>query len=1083
MSQIPRFLFTGLSKWGRHAAMLFLLAGVTLAGYAQSMRVSGTVTDEVSGEPVVGASVFLQGTTTGVLTGENGSFVIMAEKGQSLMVSMISFETQVVKIGDNPNINISLKIVTIDEVVVTGYSTQRKRDITGAVSVIKADEMNEIVAPSFIQKIEGRATGVNISTSGEPGGGTVVRVRGISSFQNNDPLYIIDGVPVQDSYQNGLNPNDIESIQVLKDASAASIYGARANNGVVIVTTKKGRAGAARVTYDGYAGIQAPVGKYDLVVDPKDYSEVVWRSHENANIAIPSAVPYAFGRGIIPEYYYDGASSGFPGSNPVDVSKYAYPSNLIMKSNQAGTDWWDEVFDPSVMTEHTVGVSGGSNNSNFYLSANYLNQDGTMKYTYFNRATVRANSEFRAKKFTFGENFSLARSQGVSQPGGNQQEGNTMTQILKAQSIIPIYDVSGVNFAGGKANGLSNGTNPVAQIYRNRNNKGTYYRILGNVFAQVEIVKGLKARTSLGVDYFDNFNGGFSFPTWENSEPSTVNGWNENWSKGFTWTWTNTLAYDHTFAEVHNLQVLAGYEAIKSKFRNIGGSLANYFTTNINAWYLSTGLADPGSRTVFSGGSFGALASAFAKVDYAFSDKYLISATVRRDGSSNFGDQKYGVFPAVSAGWRLTGESFLQDVSWLEDLKIRAGWGITGNQSIPGGNAFDRFGGDPGSSFYAAGGGNTLVTGYALTNRGNKDTKWEENKSTNIGIDASLFKGSLILVFDLYQRTVDGLLFNPALPATSGTAAAPYINVAKMQNKGIDASATYQKVWGDLGFDATFNFSLYRNEILDIDGSRTSFFSAGGDTRIGRTAINTIGYSIGGFYGYTADGIFRSAEEVASHAQQDGAAVGRLRFKDISGPGADGIVGNADDAPDGKINDADLGVIGSPHPDFTTGLTLGLRYKSIDASVFLFASVGNQIFNYNKLFEVFRFFNTNVRKEVLDRAYHPTLNPDGDYPILDENDVYSERPNSFYVENASYLRAKNIQVGYSLPATAIQKVGLTKLRIYVQAQNAFTLTRYSGIDPALSNFGVRGNSDQWMGNDFGNYPGSKIFTVGLNLGF
>ncbi|MDX1908375.1 MAG: TonB-dependent receptor [Bacteroidia bacterium] len=1082
MSKLPHSLSTVLIHWGRHLSMLLLLTASVVTGYAQ-VRVSGTVTDETSGSPVIGASVIIQGTTTGALTGDDGSFSLTVNKGQALVISMVSFETQVVTVGDNPVINVVLKAITVDEVVVTGYSSQRKRDITGAVSVIKASEMNEIVAPSFIQKIEGRATGVNISTSGEPGSGTVVRIRGISSFQNNDPLYIIDGVPVQDSYQNGLNPNDIESIQVLKDASAASIYGARANNGVVIVTTKKGSAGAVRVTYDGYAGVQVPVGKYDLIVDPKDYSEVVWRSHENANIAIPTAVPYAFGRGQIPTYYYDGSSSGYPGANQVDESLYSYPNNLIMKSNQAGTDWWDEVFDPSRMTEHTVGVSGGSSNSNFYLSANYLNQDGTMKYTYFNRAAIRANSEFRAKKFTFGENFSLARSQGVSMPGGNQQEGNTMTQILKAQSIIPVYDISGVNFAGGKANGLSNGTNPVAQIYRNRNNEGTYYRILGNAYGQVEIVKGLKARTSLGVDFFDNYNGGFNFPTWENSEPTTVNGWNENWSKGFTWTWTNTLTYNHTFADVHNVQALVGYEAIKGTFRNIGGSLANYFTTDINAWYLSTGLADPGSRTVNSGGSFRSLASAFAKVDYAFSDKYLISATIRRDGSSNFGTQKYGVFPAVSVGWRLTGESFLEGVTWLEDLKLRAGYGVTGNQEIPGGNAFDRFGGDPGSSFYAIGGGNTLATGYALTNRGNAATKWEENISTNIGVDASLMSGALVVVLDVYQRTVDGLLFNPALPATSGTAAAPFINVAKMENRGIDASATYRKDFGKLGFDATLNFSVYRNEILDIDGNSTSFFSTGGDTRIGRTAFNTLGSPIGTFYGFTADGIFRSEEEVAAHAQQDGAAVGRLRFKDISGPGADGIVGTDDDQPDGIINDADLGVIGSPHPDFTSGLTLGLRYGNFDASVFVFASVGNQVFNYNKLFEVFRFFNTNVRKEVLERSFHPTLNPDGDYPIMDENDVYSERPNSFYVENASYLRFRNIQVGYTLPASVVSKVGITRLRLYVQAQNAFTITKYSGIDPALSNFGVRGNADQWMGNDFGNYPGSQIFTVGLNLGF
>ena len=1039
--------------------------------FVLTAQVKGVITDAANGEPLIGASVLVKGTTVGTVTGLDGDFILDAKAGETLLITYTGFTAVEHIIGNDLTVNVALQQgVSLDEIVVTGYSSQRKRDITGAVSVINTKDMNTQVATSFIQKLEGRATGLQTSTSGAPGAGTAVRIRGVSSFSNNDPLYIIDGVPVKDAFGTGLNPNDIETIQILKDASSASIYGARANNGVIIITTKKGSTGKAQVTYDAYVGVQSSVGKYDLITDPKLYSEAVWRGHENAGITIPKEVPYSAGRGVIPQYIYSHEYSGFPGTGPVNESTYSYPSKLIMRANQAGTDWWDEVFNPAPITEHNLNVSGGNQGSTFNISGGYLNQQGTMLHTNFERFSVRANSQFKANRFTFGENFSLARSTSLGQVGGNQGEGNTMTQILKMQAIVPVYDISGVNYGGGKANGLSNGTNPVRMQTLAKDNLGTFYRVLGNAYADLNIIEGLNARTSIGTDFFNNFTNGFGFPTWENSEPSTLTSFNENWSNGLTWTWTNTLNYTKTFGTHHRISGLAGYEAIKGKFRNISGSLANYFTTDINAWYLNTGLADPGSRTVNSNGSFNTLVSSFGKLDYSYKDKYLISGTIRRDGSSNFGTQKYGVFPAVSFGWRVSEEAFLSNSSIIDDLKIRGGWGKTGNQEIPSGNAFDRFGGDPGSSFYDINGANGgVVTGYALTNRGNAATKWEENISTNIGFDASLYDGKLSLVFDLYERTTDGLLFNPALPATGGTAAAPFVNIAKMENKGVDFSVDYRTMIGSANFNFGVNASHYKNKILDIDGSSTSFFSPGGDTRIGRTSINVLNNPIGTFYGYQADGLFRTKAEVDAHAKQDGAAVGRIRFKDING--------------DGKINDNDLGVIGKYHPDLTLGINIGVNYKGFDASTFLFASIGNEIFNYNKLFEVFRFFNTNIRKETLERSFHPTLNPNGDFPILDENDVFSERPNSFYVEDASYLRAKNIQIGYTFPAGKLKKYGLNKLRVYLSGQNAFTLTKYSGIDPALSSFNTRGNTDQWAGNDFGNYPTSRTFMFGVNVGF
>ncbi len=1033
-------------------------------------QVSGVVSDAETGEPLIGASVFVKGSTVGTITDLDGSYSIDAAATDILVISFVGYTEIEELVGSRSTIDASLSVgELLGEVVVTGYSSQRKRDITGAVSVVDSDDLNQVAAASFTQKLQGKVSGVQVSTSGEPGAGSSIRIRGVSSFQNNDPLYIIDGVPSTDNFNNGINANDIESIQVLKDASAASIYGARANNGVVIVTTKKGKPGKTVVTYNANYGIQNPVGQYNLMTDPAKYSNVVWDAYENAGIEIPADVPFSAGRGVVPEYIYAGDYSGYPGNNPVNDANYSYPNNLIMRSG--ATDWWNETFKSAPTTEHTLGISGGNEHARFNVSAGYLNQQGTLIETFFRRASVRANSEFKRGKFTFGENLSIARSQSVGQSGGNQSEQNTMTQILKLGSIIPIYDISGENFAGGKANGLSNGSNPVARQVRAKDNIGTFYKILGNAYAGVEIVEGLNFRTSFGVDFFNNFTQGFSFPSFENSEPTINNGFNEQNSNGFNWTWTNTLSYDFNIGDQHALTAFVGYEAIKNSGRTIGGSLANYFTDDINAWYLNTGLADPGSRNVFSNGYFNSIASVFGKVDYAYDDKYLLSLTVRRDGSSNFGPNfRYGVFPAASFGWRLSEESFLKDVDVIDDLKLRVGYGITGNQSIPGGNTVNRFGGGPGNSFYDITGANTgIVTGYALTGRGNPDSKWEENKSLNVGFDLALSGGKFNFVFDWYNRTTDGLLFNPALPGPAGTASAPFVNIAEMENTGVDLSIEYRdKISSDVGFNIGLNVGHYKNTILAIDGERESFFP-NGTGRIGLIRWNPVGGSIGSFYGWQSDGLFRSQAEVDAHAAQDGKAIGRIRLKDLNG--------------DGQINDADLGTIGSYHPDLTLGLNLGVNFGNVDISAFFTGTIGNDIYNYNKLFEVFRFFNSNVSDDLLDRAFHPTNNPDGDWPIIDEGDTFSEKSTDFYIENGSYVRMRTLQVGYTIPGSSLGNSGIGSIRVYLQGQNLLTLTGYEGIDPELSSFNVNGNSDQNAGFDFGNYPSNKVIMFGVNATF
>lgn len=1061
-----------LNQFKMKHALVFVFS--LLLSSAMLGQVSGVVTDAESGDPLIGATVLVKGASTGTITDIDGSYSIAANTGDVIEFSYTGYTSQDIAVTGN-RLDVSLSSgVLVDEIVVTGYAVQRKRDITGAVSVVNSEELNQVSATSFTQKLEGRASGLQTSTSGQPGEGTVVRVRGISSFGNNDPLYVIDGVPVEDQFNTGFNPNDIESIQVLKDASASSIYGSRANNGVIIVTTKKGKAGKTTVNYSGYAGISTPVAKTDyLIKDPKDWSKYIHLAHDNAGLTIDPANPYA-DPNVLPEYSFPAGYSG-------DGSDYSYPDNIIMRANQNGTDWFDEIFGPALTHEHNIGVSGGSENSKYYVSASYLDQEGTLKNNFFERMGLRANSDFTKGKFTFGENLSLTRAQSVGNSGiggGNQDEGGVIGQLSKINPLTPVFDVSGVNYGGDKAIGISNGSNPVALLDRAKDNVGTFYRILGNVYGQYAVTDQIKIKTSLGMNYFNNFTNGFNFPTFENREVSANNGFSEQWQNGFDWTWTNTATYNNTFSDVHNLQVLVGYEAIKQQGRTIGGGLSNYFTDDINAWYLQTGLAAPDSRTVFSFGGASSLASLFSKVDYTYDDKYLVSATVRRDGSSNFGpENRYGVFPAISLGWRVSNESFLQDHPVISDLKLRVGYGVTGNQRLNG-SIFDNYNGGTGNTFYDIAGQQTgLTTGYALVSRGNSGLKWEENKSTNIGVDLALWDNKVNFVVDLYKRVTDGLIFNPALPGVAGSASPPFVNIGQMTNDGIDIGLDYNgRISKDFTWDAGIVFSAYRNTIDQIDDvGTTSFFSGGAPDRIGNLVINQVGNSISSFYGFTADGVFKSQAEVDAHADQVGAVVGGLRFADINGFNEDGTLSGT---PDGVVNDADRGVIGSPHPDFTMGLNLGAKYKNFDFSAFLFGSQGHEIFNYQKAFEVFGLFNSNVRKDVLTRSWSPS-NPDGDWPQPNINDIGSQVPSSFYVEDASYLRLKNLQVGYTFPSTTAGT--FSNLRVYVQGQNLFTLSGYEGLDPAPSNFG--GNADQLSGIDRGNYPANKTIMFGVNASF
>ncbi|MDH3477756.1 MAG: SusC/RagA family TonB-linked outer membrane protein [Gemmatimonadota bacterium] len=1049
-----------------------LLFALVLVGTAlgQQVQVSGIVTS-VSGEFLAGVNVGVQRTDIRVTTDAGGRYAITAPADGVLVFSFIGYRALALNVAGRSIVDVVLEpaVAVLDELIVTGYTEQRRADITGAVSSVDVASMAKQSSASVLQRLDGRVAGVTVDASGSPGSRTTVRIRGVSSFQNNDPLYIIDGTPTEDTYINWLNPNDIESIQVLKDASAASIYGSRATNGVVIIETRKrGSSTTPRFTVDVKTGMATPVRGYDdfLILDALDYHEIVKRSYENAGLPVPTNVYGDPNNPTVPAYIWP--NDGVNQTTTVDENTYSFPNTLIMPGS-AGTNWWDAVFDPAVVTDVNLGMSGSGEGHGYNVSLNYLNQQGTAAFNRFQRGSARVNTQFEHGRFTVGENLAVAFEQfvgGAGDPGGFA-EGGILGKNILMQPVVPVYDVGG-NFAAGKAVTLGNQSNPLKEAWANKDDIGKNIKVFGNVFAGVTLAEELQLTTKFGFNLNEQSITGYDPIDPELSEPSFSNGINESYSTFRDWTWSNTLSYSTTLAGRHEVDVLLGQEANQNRSRFNASSINNLITTDINARYIQDAIGDPDTKNVSSSGGTGALLSFFGKVDYNYAQRYHLSATVRRDGSSRLGpNNRWGTFPAFSVGWRMSQEPFMQDNQFFTNVMLRFGWGLTGNQSIPTGRIVSQFGGGRGDTFYAIQGGNTIAAGFRQTSLGNPDLKWEENQSINAGLDLEFFGGSTSLVIDVYQRETDNLLFDPPTPGAAGVAAPPIVNIGKMKNRGIDFSLGYTGTVGAGTWSASFNGSHYRNEIVRIDGVQ-DFFYGPIETRYGNQVINQIGYPIGSFYGLEADGFFEDDAAVAAHATQDGAAPGRIRFRDVNG--------------DGQINLEDRGIIGSPHPDFTAGLDLALQMGAFDFSATVFGTFGNEIFDVQKEFYVFRNFSTNVRSDLLTDSWEPGKT-DAKYPRLDANDTFSgQQISSFYIEDGSYVRLRNLQIGYRVPQSFVPET-----RVYVQAENLFTITGYSGLDPALpaaSTFGAAGDiRDQYRGVDRGAYPSNKTISIGISAAF
>lgn len=1030
------------------------------------ITVKGRVVNE-KGEPVI-ATVLVKGTKQGVATDVDGSFTLNNVPDDAvLVISGISITSTEFPVKGKTAlvIHVTSQISSMSEIVITGYSSERKSDITGSVTVVDVDNVKAVPVSDPSQALQGQASGLNVITSGAPGGRTDIFIRGVTSFGNSEPLIIIDGI--QGDLSN-LNVNDIASIQVLKDAGAASIYGVRGSNGVIVVTTKKGKSGDPVFTFDSYYGIQLPKsGNVFNLMSPTDYAQLL----KTVN---PGTI--LFGNGL-PEYTYAGpgiAGAANAGDPAVDPSKYNFdpmePENdyLIQKVNRGGTDWFHELFKPAPTQSHTITASGGNDKSVYLFSLGYLNQQGTLIESFLERYSVRLNSEFKlGKHVKIGENAYLyyKRNPGFS----NLDDNNEISYAYRIMSMIPVRDIMG-NY-GGTWLGPELGSvgNPVATRERSRMEKNNFWNMSGNIYAEVNFLKNFTLRTTFGGRVDNQYSYNFNHNKYEDKEQhNNYNSFNENALYNSSYTWTNTASY-HQQIDKHSIKLLVGSEAIKNSGRAVGGSSEKFFSTSPDYLVLNNGTLNVSN---YSSSYVNTLFSLFGRLDYSYDDKYLLGATLRRDGSSVFGsDMRYGLFPSFSAGWKISSENFMEHVNFVNLLKLRGSYGILGSQAnINASNAFSLYNSGFGTSYYDIGGTGSTRQGFYQSNIGNRKTSWEEDVVTNIGLDATILDNKLDLSIEWYKKSIDGLLFPLPLPASVGGAAPPTVNIGDIQNKGWDISVAYRgKFNKEVTYNIGVNITTYKNEVVSIPDP--GYFDVA-NSRIGNLVRNQEGHSVGSFFGYEVIGLFRDENDVASSPAQTDAAPGRFKYQDVNG--------------DKAITPEDRIFFGDPNPDFTYGLNLGLSFRRFDISGIFYGSQGNDVVNFVRYFtEFFGSAEGRSKSNLLKEAWTPA-NPDAKIPVVEYANSFSTNGtfNSYLKEDGSFFKLRTLTVGYTPDLALLHKLGIKTFRIYGQAVNLFTLTKYKGLDPELTGSIGGANSSSSFGIDYGNYPNNqKNFILGAKLTF
>ncbi|MDR3260646.1 MAG: TonB-dependent receptor [Tannerella sp.] len=1003
-------------------------------------KYAGTVTDS-NNEPIIGASIITRGSSpTGTVTDVDGKFSIEAPVGSTLTVSYIGYATQEVRLGENPNLRIVIREdqKLLNEVVVIGYGVQRKSDLTSSISKVSFDNLVDMPVGSIEMALQGQAAGVNVtSMSGRPGAGVQIRIRGIGTINNNEPLYIVDGMPVSDIAY--LNMSDVESVEILKDASSAAIYGTRAANGVVMVSTKKGRSADTgsipdlEIHIDSYYGIANPT-KQLQPAGAAEYLSMV-------------------------EQIYGGNSTTY-GLVKTEYDK-AY-----------NTDWWQAVNrKDAVLQNYNASFSGGTSKSSFLMSGGYMSHDGIDRKSSAQRISFRINTSYNAKSWLkIGENLSVTNEK--TEGGGDTGENGFVGSALRADPLYPVMDANknDINpFNNYGTSTLTNIKNPVAEQDRylqNRHGRNAI-RLTGNAFAEIKFLKDFVYRSDWGIELSNGVSDSFT-PVYYlkvDDQNKIANAWSQL-DKALRWTWINTLNYSKTIGE-NTINAVFGYQAEEYSSQYVEGNRFGQPNNNPEFQWINGGIS--GDR-ISGSHSEDAILSYFGRVNYVYSDRYMLSASARRDGSSKFGPgNQWGTFPSVSGGWRINNEEFFKNwnLDWVNSLKIRVGWGQLGNQRISSG-AYDTYiAGSLNKRFYFN--GDEHVQGYGPTNAGNPLVSWERTETSNIGADITLFSNRLNITVDGFNKNTNGMLIQIPMPDMFGTHS-PWENIGKVNNKGLELSADFRDKAGQFTYTAGFNISAYRNKVISLGGTKPYVDSASGSGRIGGYSRTIENEPIGFFYGFETAGIFQTPNEVRNYVNENGvqyqpnAKMGDFRFVDTDG--------------NGVLDDNDKVNLGSPHPDCVFGFNFSVAYAGFDVSAIFNGTYGNEIFNAFKYYTHRPVGFANVLSGVVDKAWTvgSGINDQPRMTIEDTNDNF--RISDFYVEDASYLRLKNLQLGYTLPKRISEKVSIEILKIYVSAQNLFTVTNYSGLDPEVATGNDRSN-----GIDIGVYPQTRIFQIGLNLTF
>jgi TonB-linked SusC/RagA family outer membrane protein len=1058
-------IFTNLRRIALFVLSLVLSVGMITA---QEKTITGKVTAEGEG-PLPGVNVTVQGTTIGQITDVNGVYTLKVPGPQAVLVfSSISYVTQAVTVGTQTTIDVVLVSDTkaLQEVVVVGYGTRMKEQLTGAVSSVTDKELKVTSSPSAITRLQGKVAGVTITTPNTPGGEPTILIRGVGTINDPNPLYVIDGVPVGPG--NNLNPDDIESISVLKDASSAAIYGSRGANGVILITTKKGTKNQkANVTFSARVGIKQATNQYSML-NTEEYGKAVFLLGDNLNRinaipVTPGNFQYGFGAApVVPDYIIPQAGmEGDPGTDP---SLYSYPAHTIVKASKPGTNWYNEIYQNGVVQDYSLQLSGGGNNTSYSFSTSYYDEQGILKYTDFKRYNFRLSTESAVTDWLkVGQSLQAIF---IDQKGdfGNNGEGTPISQAYRMQPIIPVYDIAG-NFAGSKAKTMGNAANPVADLYRSRNNDGKWMRGLGNIFAEATLMKGLTVKTLFGYNIGIWNSKTYTIPTMESSEPNAINGMSQYMNYDVFWNWSNTINYNVTIAGVHKLSIVAGTEAYKDSYQEFGASRSVYFNESPDYMYLSSGESN---KDNYGSGSANSMFSQFGRVNYDLMGKYFIEATVRRDGSSRFGSNKrYGVFPAASAAWVISQEDFMKSTSsWLNQLKLRAGYGTSGNDRIGNYNGFSTYATNGYTASYDLKGVTSgVVSGFIPNTRGSNDVGWETTKTINVGIDSRFLNNTLSLSLDVWQRKTTDMLYQLSVPEVLGLATPPYVNIGDMKNTGYDLTVGYNNTAlnGKLTYSVNLTGSHYKNEVTKLSNNPNEIIYW--NTRQVDYTAATVGHAFPEFYGYKVAGIFQSSADTTGYPRTNfgGAnynAPGHFKFVDVNG--------------DTSITTADRTFIGSPHPKFTGGLNIDLGYAGFDLNLFFYGSYGNKMINYVSRWIDYGQFDGGLSKDALYNSWTPT-NTGARLPMYDQSAI-SQYNSTAFVEDASYLRLKNLRLGYTLPTSILNKINMKSVRIYFQASNLFTITKYRGLDPEYNSSGMS------MGVDQGSWPTPREISFGITLG-